>query len=189
MFDELSDHELLELIKQENLDALNELYSRYGRGIYSVAYKITKDANEAEEVTQDTFIKLWTNSKSFDIDKAPKVSSWLLKICQNAALDRVRKMKNKSKIVGESKLAFLTDYTVNLENEIEIHMLKKQIKEALMKLPQEQREIIELIYFEGLSQREIAEGMGIPLGTVKSRVKLAMVKLKKLLQKQVVEHG
>lgn len=181
MFEDIEDQELMELIKSENLDAFNELYSRYGRLVFNLAYKWTRNINEAEEVTQEVFEKIWVRRNTYVMKKS-KVSSWIYKICQNTAFDFLRR-KKKTSYLDESQLDFLVDDNINLENEIEMHAIRQLLKNAIADLPKEQQEIIKLMYFEGKTQKEIAASLNIPLGTVKSRVKLAMTKLRRKIKR------
>lgn len=181
MFEDIEDQELMELIKNENLDAFNELYSRYGRLVFNLAYKWTRNINEAEEVTQEVFEKIWVRRNTYVMKKS-KVSSWIYKICQNTAFDFLRR-KKKTSYLDESQLDFLVDDSINLENEIEMHAIRQLLRNAIADLPKEQQEIIKLMYFEGKTQKEIAASLNIPLGTVKSRVKLAMTKLRRKIKR------
>jgi len=181
MFEDIEDQELMELIKSENLDAFNELYSRYGRLVFNLAYKWTRSINEAEEVTQEVFEKIWVRRNTYVMKKS-KVSSWIYKICQNTAFDFLRR-KKKTSYLDESQLDFLVDDNINLENEVEMHATRQLLKNAIADLPKEQQEIIKLIYFEGKTQKEIAASLNVPLGTVKSRVKLAMTKLRRKIKR------
>lgn len=181
MFEDIEDQELMELIKSENLDAFNELYSRYGRLVFNLAYKWTRNINEAEEVTQEVFEKIWVRRNTYVMKKS-KVSSWIYKICQNTAFDFLRR-KKKTSYLDESQLDFLVDDNINLENEIEMHAIRQLLRNAIADLPKEQQEIIKLMYFEGKTQKEIAASLNIPLGTVKSRVKLAMTKLRRKIKR------
>jgi len=175
MFDEIGDKELMLLIKKGDKDAFNELYSRYGRLVFNFAYKLTGTIVEAEEVTQEVFEKIWRKRNTYIIDK--KITTWMLQICKNAAIDLLRRRKRTSPI-DEYQLDFLVDDTINLDDEVELKSTRKTLMEAISNLPDEQREIIRLMYFDGLTQQEIADSLEIPLGTVKSRLKLAMSKLK-----------
>lgn len=181
MFEDIEDQKLMELIKSENLDAFNELYSRYGRLVFNLAYKWTRNINEAEEVTQEVFEKIWVRRNTYVMKKS-KMSSWIYKICQNTAFDFLRR-KKKTSYLDESQLDFLVDDNINLENEIEMHATRQLLKNAIADLPKEQQEIIKLMYFEGKTQKEIAASLNIPLGTVKSRVKLAMTKLRRKIKR------
>lgn len=178
--DQLSDNELMRLVQKRNLDALKELYARYEQLLFSVAMKVLSNRQEAEETVQDVWLKVWNKSELFDIRKSTKFSSWIIQICHHTAIDKLKK-RNVNCHVGIENIENLPDRSINLESKFELQTLKFCVKHAMKKLPEEQREIIELIYFEDLTHREIARRMGIPLGTVKSRARLAMAKLKKLV--------
>jgi len=143
--------------------------------VFNFAYKLTGTITEAEEVTQEVFEKIWRKRNTYIIDK--KITTWMLQICKNASIDLLRRRKRTAPI-DEYQLDFLVDETINLDDEVELKSTRKTLIEAISNLPDEQREIIRLMYFEGLTQREIAASLEIPLGTVKSRLKLAMSKLK-----------
>jgi RNA polymerase sigma-70 factor (family 1) len=181
VLENLSDAELMELVAKNDLTALRVLYRRYERLAFALSKKIVGSSQEAEEVVQDVFMKIWNKGHTFNSNKSSKFSSWLLRICQNTALDTLRKKSNATYTPLDT-LANILDSSINLDNELEMRLIKNRLREKLNELPNEQREVIELMYFEGLSQAEIAEGMGIPLGTVKSRARLAMAKLRQSLK-------
>ncbi|OYD08579.1 RNA polymerase sigma factor [Paludifilum halophilum] len=181
MLERLEDNELMGRVMERDFDAFKALYSRYERIAFALAYKFVRSSVEAEEVVQDVFMKLWTRAHQYNRFNSSKFSSWLLRICQNTALDRLKQAKN-SKQVSIDKVVNTPDLGVHLESEVELKFLKQRIKSALKKLPNDQQEIIELVYFEGLTQQEASEATGIPLGTIKSRVKLAKMKLRRLLE-------
>lgn len=185
MLNRLSDNELVRLIQNKDLDALKELYARYERLTYSLAMKIVGNSQEAEEIVQDVFMKIWHKSVLFDVEGKSKFSSWILTVCKNTAIDKLKKRKGNN-VLNIEELVDLPDIRVDLFNEVEFASIKKRVKEALRKLPDEQRELIELMYFHGLTQSDIAEKLDIPLGTVKSRVRLGLQKLKKLLSREVI---
>lgn len=180
VFDQMSDGELMRLIQNRNLDALKELYKRYERLLFSLAMKVLSNSQEAEEVVQDVWLKVWNKSELFDPRKQKKFSSWIIRVCFNTALDKLKKRKVDYYLDIEN-LDDIPNCGVNLDREMDLQTLKFCVKQALQKLPEEQRLIIELIYFQGYSQAEVAEHMGIPLGTVKSRTRLAMTKIKRVL--------
>lgn len=174
-----TDAELVELIKKKDVEALKEVIRRHKRKVYSLAVSVLGNAAEAEEITQDVFIKLWSNIEYFDTNKPQALSTWLLAICKNAAIDRLRKRK-KIAYVEIDEVANDSNVGVILDGP-ELHLMKLRIANALNYLPKEQREVIEMVYFNGLTQKEIAASLNIPLGTVKSRIRLALTKLKGLL--------
>lgn len=178
---EKTDAELIELIKKKESEALREVIRRHKRKVYSIAISILGNAAEAEEVTQDVFVKLWTNCNYFDTSMPYKLSTWLITVCKNTAIDRLRKRK-KIDYVEVVAVASASNVDVILDGP-EMRIMKLRIASALNYLPKEQREVIEMVYFQGLTQSEIAASLNIPLGTVKSRIRLALTKLKGLLSR------
>lgn len=178
---EKTDAELIELIKKKESEALREVIRRHKRKVYSIAISILGNAAEAEEVTQDVFVKLWTNCNYFDTSMPYKLSTWLITVCKNTAIDRLRKRK-KIDYVEVDAVASASNVDVILDGP-EMRLMKLRIASALNYLPKEQREVIEMVYFQGLTQSEIAASLNIPLGTVKSRIRLALTKLKGLLSR------
>lgn len=177
-----TDTDLVELIRQRNTDALREIYARYGRLLYSLAVKILSNRQEAEEVVQDVLIKLWNNPERFDVSKEGKLSSWLIRVCHNAAIDKQRRRKNVTYLDGDT-LADIYTLGVVLKDETEILDMRIRIESALKNLPSEQRQVIEMMFFQGSSQSEIAATLDIPLGTVKSRARLGLKKLRDVLSR------
>lgn len=176
----VSDIYLILRVQQKDIEALKVLYDRYERVLFSQAMKILNNPQEAEEVVQDVFLKLWNKSALFDPGK-PYASAWLLRICRNTAIDKLKRRRRNEYIEDKENMYY---FTMDVNDEIELNQIKEQIREALNMLPSEQKEVIELIYFEGLSQAETATKLNIPLGTVKSRTRLAMARLKKFLVRE-----
>lgn len=181
----LSDIHLILRVQQRDIDALKVLYDRYERVLFSQAMKILGNPQEAEEVVQDVFLKLWNKSALYDPRK-PHVSAWLLRICHNTAIDKLKR-RSRNEYIEDSEEKY--NFTMDFDYEIELNQIKEQIREALNTLPDEQKKVIELIYFEGLSQPEIAAKLNIPLGTVKSRARLAMARLKKIFVREERNDG
>lgn len=154
------------------------LYDRYGRIVYGMTYRLTKDPQLAEEATQDTFVTLWRRASTYDPERA-KLSTWLFVIARNRAVELVRararapepqeEVEPPGEEVDPAALAAIAD---NAE----------RVALALAELPENQLEVIRLAYFDGLSHAEIAERLGQPLGTVKSRVRLGLNRLRALLE-------
>ncbi len=179
----LSDEELLKRIAEGDEDALLVLYDRYGRLVYSLAYKVLQDHQLAEEVTQDVFTNVWRAAPSFDPKKS-RFTTWLTSIARNRAIDILRRRRSRG-LTGGGEAELNTAVTRADERfSPEHHLQALAVREALQQLPPTQREVLELAYFGGLTQREIAEHLGIPLGTVKTRIRLGMLKLRDLLSPQ-----
>ncbi|WP_226582683.1 RNA polymerase sigma factor [Halobacillus litoralis] len=178
-----TDLELYELIKTKDKSALETLYSRYEKLLYSFAYRMTNDKQAAEEVMQDVFVKLWRGrGAGHYVKERGKFSSWLLTITRNASIDLLRKKKVQE--VEWDGRDSLNEDLPGVEQVIEDKEERDQLRNAIDTLPDEQQRMICLFYFQGLSQREIAEKCDIPLGTVKGRVRLALKKLREHLEKE-----
>ena len=169
-------------------DAVSALYDRYGRLIYSVAVHVVGDIETAEEITQDVFVRACEGAGSYQT-KFSRVSTWLASIARHRAIDelrrrRVRPEKNQVTWVEDSGMELhsgllLTD---EIETEIEISIQEQKIRQIVNSLPPDQRQVLELAYFKGMSHIQIAEHLGEPLGTIKSRIRLGMQKLRDALR-------
>ena len=162
--------------------ALGALYDRWVRSLYSLVLHLLRDPDEAEDVVEETFWQAWRKADSYEPSKGA-VSTWLLTIGRRKALDRLRarKRNREDSIESESGFADLPSPSPDPESQAEGSDLREHVRAALRELPNEQREVLELGYFSGLSQAEIAEKTGQPLGTVKTRMRLAMQKLREPL--------
>jgi RNA polymerase sigma-70 factor (ECF subfamily) len=173
---------LYERIRSKDRDALEIMYDRYEKLLYSFAYRITHDQTLAEEVLQDVFMKLWNGNRVFDSSKG-KFTSWLLTITRNQAIDLIRKHKKMDTVEIMEKDSVLRS-ELSVENEVEWKVQGEILREAVSKLKNEQQEMIELFYFKGFTQQRISEEYQIPLGTVKGRIRLALKHLRSLLDKE-----
>lgn len=169
------------MILEGRTEALEALYDRYAGTTYSIALRILGDRGAAEEVVQDTFVALWRRAGSYDASYG-RVYSWLLRIARNRAIDELRRRKVTGR--GGDRLGLNEDPQGPEEPHIEAAVsaeLRSTVGDALDELPVDQREVVELAYMGGLSQREISERTGLPLGTIKTRTRLALRKLRRLL--------
>jgi RNA polymerase sigma factor (sigma-70 family) len=154
------------------------LYDHYSGALYGVIFRIIKKEEIAEEVLQDVFVKIWNRFDQYDASKG-KLFTWMLNITRNQAIDRTR----SKEISKEQK----TRDIVNVVNRIDSKEYTEQriegigVKEILKNLPEEQKFVVEQLYFQGYSQSELAEEFNIPLGTVKTRLRLAMQHLRSTL--------
>jgi RNA polymerase sigma-70 factor (ECF subfamily) len=154
--------------------ALGLLYDRYGARVYSVAKRILQDEGAAEEVLQDIFHQLWRNAESFDSERGA-LGSWLLVMARNRSIDRLRR---RPPTPPEEVAATLHASGPDVESAAVSNQMAERVREALRALPEAQREAMELAYFEGLTQSEIAKRTGDPLGTVKTRLRTALATLR-----------
>jgi RNA polymerase sigma-70 factor (ECF subfamily) len=159
-------------------EALRDLYRRYGRIVYGLTYRLTKDAQLAEEATQDTFSTLWRRAGSYDPDRA-KVTTWLFVIARNRAIELVRSRTRVPEPHESVEVAGEADDPADL---LLLADDAERIALAMAELTESQLQVIRLAYFDGLSHSEIAERLDLPLGTVKSRIRLGLDRLRALLE-------
>ena len=163
--------------------ALGELYDRWMRSLYSLVVHLLKDADDAEDVVEETFWQAWRKASAYEPSRGA-VSTWLLTIGRRKALDRLRARRRHSseQTIGDDQtLASIASPEMDPLQDAEGSELRKHVAAAMMELPAEQRAVLELGYFSGLSQAEIADRTGQPLGTVKTRMRLGMQKLREPL--------
>lgn len=172
------DSALVERIMAGDEGALSALYDRYSGMLYAMLLRILKDTGAAEEVLQDLFLQLWRGAARFDASRG-SLGGWLLVIGRNRALSRLRGKQRREILPDPEEFSFeAVPSSENLEDEAARMQLMNRLRGAMAALPEEQREAVELAYFEGMTQTEIAARTGSPLGTVKSRVRAAMQTLK-----------
>jgi len=183
-YSKLDDDALLRLIVLKRSEALGAFYDRYNRLVFSLAYHIVGDRETAEEITQDVFHKVWENAPGYNPGLA-KPTTWMTSITRYRAIDILRKRRvrpEKDSVEwGEAALFAFPDATDPPEELAELQMQKQRIREAVAGLPSDQRAALALSYFHGLSHSEIAERLDLPLGTVKTRIRLAMQRLREQL--------
>ena len=181
-----SDVLLIQSMMQGDASAMSALYDRYAAAVLGLAMRITRERADAEEVVVDTFAQAWRDAARFETDRG-SVSSWLATIARSRALDLLRSRSRRSRIVeGASREAIVTPAGMGSGFaspvvDILADERTRYVQAALASLPEVQREALELAYFDGLSQSEIADRLAEPLGTVKTRVRLGLRKLRELL--------
>jgi RNA polymerase sigma-70 factor (ECF subfamily) len=174
----LQDGQLVELVAGNDADALEALYDRYGKVAYSLARRILADATLAQDVVQEVFLSLWRNAGRFDAGRGT-VATYLLSMTHHRAVDAVRREENLRRWrTTDEVLEFAPDPGTGVEDEVEASERRAQVRAALAELPPAQREALALAYFGGYTQREVASLVGVPLGTVKTRMAAGMRKLK-----------
>lgn len=168
---------LIHRIVQRDQQALTELYNRHGRLVYNMARHVLQDSQMAEEVTQDVFFQIWRWPERWDENRA-KLSTWMLAIARYTAIDYLRREQRRPKLAPTE----LEDLSHRLPSNQVVGGVERDnkeiIKAVMAQLPKEQRTVIMLAYYRGLTHEEIAEKLNLPLGTVKSRIRLGMKKLK-----------
>ena len=176
---ERSDQELLQGIAAEDVEALEALYARYGGLAFSLALRITGNHGTAEEVVQESFLSAWRRGSTYRSERGT-ARSWLLGVVHHQAIDVVRALAARGPVVeldDDMPLVAKDD----IWREVEQTLDREAIIGALAELPVEQRQSIELAYFGGFSYPEIARRLGLPLGTIKSRLRLGLEKLRVLM--------
>ena len=172
------DGDLAARLKRREPTAMGELYDRYGRLAYSLIYRIVRDVGVAEDLVQETFLRVWNRAQGFDAERGA-LGPWLLAVARNRAIDYVRSAGGKmAKGALELEYAERPALFINFEADVLSQDQARRVRAALEKLNENQRHVIELAYFEGLSQSEMAERMGQPLGTVKTWVRTALKNLR-----------
>jgi RNA polymerase sigma-70 factor (ECF subfamily) len=172
------DMRMVALLRERPGEGVAQLYDRYGRVVYSVALRIVHDHGTAEEITQDVFVRCWRSIASYDAGRG-SLASWLLTIAHHRAIDVLRSRHGKElrNTVSDERLELLATNDPLIDNAL----LRGEVQAALHELPSAQREIIELIFWGGFTRREAAERLDIPLGTVHTRLRLGMDKLRATL--------
>lgn len=169
---------LLHRLLQKDEAALAMLFAQYGSKVYSLAYSVVRDAAQAQEVTQDTFLKVWQNPKAWDPARG-SFQSWLLTLARYTAIDLLRFEIRRS---GRN-IELIEGIAAEMEEEAPL-LADQQIQAALLQIPEEQRRLIELAFFKGMTHSELAAACGLPLGTVKTRLRLGLQKLRQMLSDQ-----
>jgi len=171
---------LVERIARGDAEALGDLYDRYGRVAFGMLYRMLPGPEAAEEVAQDAFHAVWRRAGSFRPERGA-VRTWLLAICRNAAIDwrRTRGKRNEREVSMDSAGELLAEGKV--DERVLDALAAERVRKAVAELPAEQRDVLSLAFWGGYSQSEIAARTNTPLGTVKSRVRLGMTKLRQRL--------
>jgi RNA polymerase sigma-70 factor, ECF subfamily len=172
-----SDAELARRLQRRDPKALADLYDRYGRLVYALIVRVVRDGGIAEDLVQETFLRAWNRMQGFDAEKGG-LGPWLMAVARNRAIDYLRsaagRMRNATELQDTEHPALFADMEKEMLNSDRV----RRVKVAMEKLAPTQRTVIELAYFEGLSQAEMADRMGQPLGTVKTWVRTALKSLR-----------
>jgi RNA polymerase sigma-70 factor (ECF subfamily) len=181
-----ADRRAIELVSRGDVGALDELYDRHARAVYSLALRIVSDTADAEEVVQDVFTQVWRQSARYDGARA-SVTGWLLMMTRARAIDRLRARQSRpDALAGDSALPSIPAVAVNQESRVIDRQNVQALKGAIDTLPDNLRAPIELAYYEGLSHADIAKRLGEPLGTVKTRMRSALARLRGTLYQEGV---
>ena len=175
-------HEIIRQLKRQDQSVLAVLYDSYAPALYGVVLRIVQSEPIAQDVLQETFVKIWRNGPSFDPQKG-RLFTWMLNIARNTAIDTIRSAhyRNKQKIQSIDQSVYNSASHSEQFNVNHIGLDK-----LVGNLDDKYREVIDLIYFKGYTQSEVVKALGIPLGTVKSRVRIALRELRKVFQNNTV---
>jgi RNA polymerase sigma-70 factor, ECF subfamily len=179
----LKDDEVIAHLRAGDGWAMSVLYDRYARLVFSLSLRILNDRGAAEETVQEVFVKVWKRCGEYDTRRG-KFSSWLTGIAHNHAIDELRRRRvrpSASEGDDDAMDSVVDDTPAPLDLALQ-SLERRRIVDALKEIPNEQRRAIEMAYFEGFTQQEISGKLGEPLGTVKTRMRLGMQKLKTLLK-------
>lgn len=180
-YEGLRDGQLVELVAQQDAGALEALYDRYGRAAYSLARRILTEETLAQDVVQEVFLSLWRDARRFDAGRGT-VATYLLSMTHHRAVDVVRREENLRRWrTSDEGLELAPDPKARVEDEVEASERRTEVRAALKDLPEPQRQALLLAYFGGYTQREVAALVGVPLGTVKTRMAAGMRKMKEAL--------
>lgn len=171
------DVELVVRLQKRDPNALAELYDRYGRLTYTLILRVVRDGAIAEDLVQETFLRVWNRVHGFDAEKGA-IGPWLLAVARNRAIDYLRSASGRERNALEFEETDHPSLFTDMEPELLMSDKARRVKAAMERLPANHRQVIELAYFEGLSQTEMAERMGQPLGTVKTWVRTALKSLR-----------
>ena len=175
----LADEDLMTLVDEKDSDSFAVIYDRHGGAAYSLAHRIVGDAGMAEDVTQEAFLSIWRSTARFDAARG-SVRAWVLGIVRNRAIDALRRAARPAPKLDLDDDAVLETLPARQRTETEAirRETADRLRQALGLLPREQSQVIELAYFGGFSHSEIAEVLGMPLGTVKGRMRLGLEKMR-----------
>ncbi len=170
----LLENHIVELLQERNDKAISLLYEHYGDTLYGVAYKVVRDEELAQDVVQESFVKIWKKADSYDPTKA-KLFTWLFRITRNTAIDKLRSANTKSD--KEIQMDVSDVYKLGTEG---INPDLMDVQDNLDKLDLKYQIVLDALFFQGMTQQEASDELDIPLGTIKSRLKIGLRELKKL---------
>ncbi|GGK26618.1 DNA-directed RNA polymerase sigma-70 factor [Yeosuana aromativorans] len=173
--------DIVSLLEKGDKKAITLLYEYYADAIYGVILKVISDEDVAQDVLQESFVKIWKNSKKYDASKA-KLFTWLYRIAYNTAIDKVRSLKNKTN--NEVQIETSSVYRIT-SNELNQDVL--DIQKHLSTLDEKYQIVLNALFFEGMTQQEASEELDIPLGTIKSRLKIGLRELKKIYNPEQIQ--
>lgn len=174
-----TEEELISLIKSGDQDAFSYLYDNYSKALFGVIFSVIGNSEEAEDILQNVFIKIWNNFSSYNKDKG-RLYTWMLNITRNTAIDYTR--SKHSKINSRKQTSDNIENEINQQHFNTVNYDDAELKNLLSELKAEHQTIIELAYYEGYTQEEISKKLNLPLGTVKTKVRQAIIILRKIIK-------
>jgi RNA polymerase sigma-70 factor (ECF subfamily) len=177
------DFDLVAEVARGREDALGALYDRYHRQCFSFALRILAVEGEAEEAVQETYVRIWRNAGQYAPDRAT-VASWILSITRNLCIDELRRRRRRVPEIPTLDGALDLSAADRTDLDAERKIIGEQVRSSLKGLPPEQRSAIELVYFHGLTSQEVGQVLGVPAPTIRSRLRLGLLKLGGILQSQ-----
>ena len=173
---------IIQGLKQQNKESIAQLYDQYGATLYGIILKIVQHEEIAKDVLQEVFVKIWKNGARYDTKKG-SIFTWMLNIARNTAIDKTRSVsfRQKGKIQDLDQTVY-NNTSLTTEQNTDVIGLKSFVNG----LDEKYREIIDLVYFRGYTQKEVEKHLNIPLGTVKSRVRIALRELKRIFDEQKI---
>jgi RNA polymerase sigma-70 factor (ECF subfamily) len=190
-YKKLDDEALMRLIALAQEQALGALYDRYNRLVYSMAVNTTGDSGLAEEITQDVFLRVWNKAETYRPEQG-KVVTWMSSITRYRAIDLLRQRgirPEANRLDWADGVSPDLPDGVDVEFEVEVAQRRQRVRTALAQLPPEQSQALAYAFFQGYSHSQIAEALDEPLGTVKTRIRLAMQKLRQILYEDILPNG
>lgn len=173
-----NEHELINLLQQRSEKAFSYLYDNYSGALYGIINSIVSDPATANDVLQDVFVNIWSKIGSYDPSKG-RLFTWMLNVARNAAIDKLRSRSFRDSMKNQP---LSENVDINIGSAVDPSINDVGLKKVIAKLKEEQRALIELSYFQGFTHEEIAKAMDIPLGTVKTRIRSALIELRTLIQ-------
>jgi len=184
-FTEISDVDLIQRMGTGDMEAFATFHRRHAGIIYSTAHRVLNNDTDAEDVAQEVLFMLWEKSPMYDISRGKPVT-WLVTMTRNKAIDRLRSLQRRTRLQDEVRLE--NPESIDTRTPAQSARLSEKndlVRQAVMKLNAEQREVIEMLYFSGLSQQEICDRLDKPLSTVKARIHRGMVRLRKIVGTEI----